>query len=314
MSDINTNVLRRGDIFWLEETQSNQRVFFTRTAGTYTSDSAMISASIELTPAAAIAVHNTSTTAHNDIRSDVSTVEDRLDALDGVEIEAYSSTATYSRGSANSIVTHSSGLFIYISSTERSSGHDPDTQPGYWLRLSEGVAYEVISSGSHRIAARTIVVNGDNDNVYLCTTTQTTPRNLTYIHAQSQITGGAFILLNGGGGTEVEANPSGSDGEDLSRLAVDGTNYNLAAGISWAFQIDTLLVPELNQDAITDARIILEDSGLTHYLTFLDWAASDLDTISHLPVGAHIGLRQGTTTRILDVQVQSGTPPPTDIR
>ena len=174
-------------------------MFFTRTAGTYTSDSAMISASIELTPAAAIAVHNTSTTAHNDIRSDVSTVEDRLDALDGVEIEAYSSTATYSRGSANSIVTHTNGLFIYISSTERSSGHDPDTQPGYWLRLSEGVAYEVITSGSHRIAARTIVVNGDNDNVYLCTTTQTTPRDLDYIHAQSETTGGSFILLNGGG-------------------------------------------------------------------------------------------------------------------
>ena len=95
---------------------------------------------------------------------------------DKVEISAYSSTATYSRGSANSIVTHSSGLFIYISSTERSSGHDPDTQPGYWLKLSEGVAYEVITSGSHRIAARTLVVNGDNDNVYLCTTTQTTPR------------------------------------------------------------------------------------------------------------------------------------------
>ena len=144
-----------------------------------------------------ISTHNTSGTAHNDIRSDVSTVEDRLDALDGVEIEAYSTTATYSRGSANSIVTHSSGLFIYISATERSSGHDPDTQPGYWFELSEGVAYEVISSGSHRIAARTLVVNGDNDNVYLCTTTQTTPRDLDYIHAQSESVGGAFILLNG---------------------------------------------------------------------------------------------------------------------
>ena len=117
----------------------------------------------------------------------------------GLEISAYSSTATYSRGSDNSIVTHSNGLFIYISSTSRSSGHDPDNQPGYWLKLSEGMAYEVITSGSHRIAARTIIVDGNNDNVYLCTTTQTTPRDLSYIAAQAASIGGAFILLNGGG-------------------------------------------------------------------------------------------------------------------
>ena len=114
---------------------------------------------------------------------------------DGLKISAYSSTATYSRGSANSIVTHSSGLFIYISGTERSSGHDPDTHPGYWLRLSEGVTYEVISSGSHRISARTFVIDGATDQVYLCTTTQTTPRDLTYIKNQAASIGGTFIEL-----------------------------------------------------------------------------------------------------------------------
>ena len=49
---------------------------------------------------------------------------------------------------------------------------------------------------------------------------------------------------------------------------------------------------------------VLEDSGLTHYLTFLDWTASDLGMIDHLPVGAHIGLRQGTAIRILDVEAE----------
>ena len=58
------------------------------------------------------------------------------------------------------------------------------------------MAYQVISTGSHRISARTLVVNGDNDAVYLCTTTQTTPRDLTYIHAQAQAVGGSFIHLN----------------------------------------------------------------------------------------------------------------------
>ena len=99
LSDINVNVLRAGDIFWLEETESDQRVFFTETAGTYTSASAMIDASIELTPGAAIEAHNTSSTAHNSIRSLISANEDRLDALDPLEIEAYDSSATYSRGS-----------------------------------------------------------------------------------------------------------------------------------------------------------------------------------------------------------------------
>ena len=136
----------------------------------------------------AIAAHNTATDAHNDIRVLIS-------ALDGVEIEAYSSSATYSRGSANSIVTHSNGLFIYISSTQRSSSHDPDEHPGYWLRLNEGVTYQVISSGSHRISARTLVIDGNTDAVYLCTTTQETARDLAYIAAQADTIGGTFINL-----------------------------------------------------------------------------------------------------------------------
>ena len=185
-----------------------------------------------------ITAHNTAVTAHNDIRSDVSDAEDRLDALNALEIEPYDSTATYSRGSANSIVTHSGGLFVYISATERSSGHDPDMQPGYWLELSEGVAYEVISTGSHRIAARTLVVNGDNDNVYLCTTTQTTPRDLTYIHAQSESVGGAFILLNGAGtgggftlrqGATAPATSLGDDGDWYLRTS-NGQWYEKASG------------------------------------------------------------------------------------
>ena len=222
------------------------------------------------------------------------TILNRIGAL-----QAYSSNLPLSQGQ---VVTHTNGLYVYISSTIRTSGHDPDTQPGYYLKLDEGVAYEVITTGSHRISARTIVINGDNDRAYLCTTTQTTPRDLTYIHQQAQSVGGAFIWLNRG--TEVDANPSGTDGDDLTRLAIAGTNYNLSSGISWGFQIDTLIVPELNQDSITDARIVLEDSALTHYLAFLDWTAANLNMISHLPVGAHIGLRQGATIRILRVEAE----------
>ena len=163
------------------------------------------------------------------------TILNRIGAL-----QAYSSNLPLSQGQ---VVTHTNGLYVYISSTIRTSGHDPDTQPGYYLKLDEGVAYEVITTGSHRISARTIVINGDNDRAYLCTTTQTTPRDLAYIHQQAQSVGGAFIWLNRG--TEVDANPSGTDGDDLTRLAIAGTNYNLSSGISWGFQVDTLIVPEL---------------------------------------------------------------------
>ena len=139
--------------------------------------------------------HNVDVDAHDDIRSLISTAEDRLDALNGLEIEPYSSSATYSRGSANSIVTHSNSLFIYISGTERSSNHDPDTQPGYWLELSEGVTYTVLDNNSYRFSARTLVVFNDTDEVFLCTTTQTTPRNKAYIRAQADTIGGTFINL-----------------------------------------------------------------------------------------------------------------------
>ena len=140
---------------------------------------------------AAVAAHDISETAHPDIRALVAS----LQAASGVTILPYAAGSTYSRGSSNSIVTHADGLFIYISSVERNSDHDPGQHPGYWFQLSEGVGYEVVVSGAHRFSARTIVVDGNTDAVYLCTTTQTTPRDLAHIAAQASSVGGTFIQL-----------------------------------------------------------------------------------------------------------------------
>ena len=93
----------------------------------------------------------------------------------------------------------------------------------------------------------------------------------------------------------------GAHGELLGVNAAGDALVFSALPLSWAVQIDTELVPELNQDAISVPRLVLEDSGLTHYLAFLDWTAENLARINHLPVGGHIGLRQGVTTRILRV-------------
>ena len=54
---------------------------------------------------------------------------------DALKIEAYSSTATYSRGSANSIVTYNNHVYVYISS-QRNTNHDPDNHPQYWWKIS----------------------------------------------------------------------------------------------------------------------------------------------------------------------------------
>ena len=153
-------------------------------------------ADIRLLPASVVATHNTASDAHADIRQLIST----LQASGGLSISAYSSTATYSRGSSNSIVTHANALYVYISGTERSANHDPGQQPGYWFQLSEGVAYAVVTSGARRFAARTLVVDGNTDAIYLCTTTQTTPRDLAYIAAQASSIGGTFIQV---GFTEI---------------------------------------------------------------------------------------------------------------
>ena len=95
-----------------------------------------------------------------------------------------------------------------------------------------------------------------------------------------------------------------ANAEGTATTAARSDHVHQQGVFSWGFQVDTLIVPELNQDAISTARIVLEDSGLTHYLTFKGWTAADIDSIRHLPVGAHIGLRQGTTTRLLQVEAE----------
>ena len=108
----------------------------------------------------------------------------------------------------------------------------------------------------------------------------------------------------GGGGASL----SDDEPEAVSETAAAGTGTEASrsdhrhAGIAWGVQIDTQIVPEANEDAISTPRISLRTSGLNHYLAFLDWDTADLARVDHLPVGGHIGLRQGVNTRILRVE------------
>ena len=61
------------------------------------------------------------------------------------------------------------------------------------------------------------------------------------------------------GGTIVTANPTGTDGDDLTRIAIDGTNYVIPAGGGTAFDIhDDVAV----QSTVADAdRFVFSDEG-----------------------------------------------------
>lgn len=135
------------------------------------------------------------TTAYQAADADLQTAINALTTASGLTILPYSATATYTFGGANSFVTHGNRIYFYRSTVSRSSNHDPGQFPGYWLDLTEGVTYQIIVDGAQRVSARTICVFNDTDEVFLCTTTQTTPRDKAYIRAQAGSIGGAFIQL-----------------------------------------------------------------------------------------------------------------------
>ena len=197
-----------------------------------------------------VSEHNQDATAHPAIRAMIAT-----GTAGGVHISAYEAAGTYSRGSANSIVTHGSGLFIYVSGVERSTNHDPGLFPGYWFELSEGAAYQIIpESGAVRIAARTLCVFAQNDQTYLCTTSQHTPRDQAHIEANSGL-GQEFIPMNRPvslvGLPRVREFNNATRGEVRSKGDID--EYNAAwyvSSINHTPGISPSSVPGVNDDFI----------------------------------------------------------------
>ena len=196
---------------------------------------------------------------------------DNTDALPLAKIAGtYSSTGTYSAGS---FVRDGNEFYIYTSTSQRNTNHNPGTFPQYWFRVSHGAGFVVVGSGNHRYKAGTFLLI-DND-LYIATTNITTPRDSAYIIANA--------------------------GDDQEFLLVNGDVAAADTVPSWAVSIETKIVPQANEDAISTPRIALRTTGLIHHLAFLDWTQNNLNLINHLPIGGHIGLRQGTATRILEV-------------
>ena len=181
---------------------------------------------------------------------------------------AYAATATYSRGGVGSMVTQGTGLWLYISGQERSSDHSPADHPEYWFNLQRGVESLVVS-GSHRFRTHTLAIIGDD--VFLATTNISTPRDATWI-ADHAGPGEEFIKLTGGG-TAVVANPTGTDGDDLTRLALDGVNFNLAgatedggAAVGFSAQlVDADQTSSTTPSATTGDKVLAVTDDSTHF-------------------------------------------------
>ena len=139
-----------------------------------------------------ITTHNTATDAHADIRTEI-------DALSFLDIDPYSSSATYNRGSDNSVVTHDNKVWIYISS-QRNTNHDPEDHPQYWWLLDTPI--RVLNHDS------AVVTHWRSGNIFLtetgqfryCTATiSSSPADIISMHTGADQ---EFIWLNepGGGG------------------------------------------------------------------------------------------------------------------
>ena len=177
-----------------EVTNVNSGVLTEASSGT---DTELLFTTVDVS--AEIATHDGSGTAHNSIRSLISAVEDRLDAIgvrDILEIAAYESDATYSFGGSNSIVTHGGNILVYISSVERNADHDPSLHPNYWGNLSRLATEISVDNTTNTHFRRGMLIYTHEDEVYLCTTNAqaATARDLTYVKENSGI-GGEFINL-----------------------------------------------------------------------------------------------------------------------
>ena len=198
--------------------------------------------------AALIEAHNTAGDAHADIRQLITQITQSQAGK--VTISAYSATATYALGSANSIITHGGKLLIYISATPRSSAHDPGVHPNYWFTADSHV-HNLDNATSRRFNQGDVIILTSDDSVYLAATAITTARGADWIRSHAG-PGGEFILL-----TSALSLPLALNDQEAFRqfaLAGSGTQWKegqLARGIesphsSW------FLVNSDHQQAITD--------------------------------------------------------------
>ena len=133
---------------------------------------------------------------HGDLKNNPNIGTLITDIANKLQIAAYSTTGSYSRGSANSIVTHGNNVYIYTSGTARTANHDPSTHPNYWANFTT-LANTVIvdnTTNTHFRLGNLIITH--EDEVYLCATNAQagTARNLAYVKANSGV-GGEFVHL-----------------------------------------------------------------------------------------------------------------------
>ena len=184
-------------------------MYFTRTAGTYADEAAL---------------------------QDPDDVIELTGTGGALTIAAYVSDATYSRGSANSVVTHDNHVWVYRS-TQRNTNHDPEQYPQYWWKLDTPIRvldHDSATVGHWRSGEIFLTETGQ---LRMCTATiSASPADIISMHTG---TDQEFLWLNeaGGGGftlrqgTTAPANSLGDDDDWYLRTS-NGQWYQKASG-SW---------------------------------------------------------------------------------
>ena len=126
-------------------------------------------------------------------------------------IAAYSATATYVRGSANSIVTFDNHVWVYRS-TQRNTNHSPADHPEYWWKLDTPIRvldHDSTTSTNWRSGEFFLTETGQ---LRICTATiSASPASIIADHTGADQ---EFLWLN---------EPAGNDGTGLTVVTSDAT-------------------------------------------------------------------------------------------
>ena len=165
---------------------------------------------------------------------------DALSASGGLSPAPYSATATYSLGSANSLITHANNLLVYIHTTELSSNHDPALHPNYWGNLSDLASIVTVDNTTNTHFFRGQLIVTHEDEVYLCATNAqaATARSLQYVKDNSGI-GGEFVNL-------TDKIPNLWKGEHTSGTFLAGSIVKVTTGnriVHYQASVDTSETP-----------------------------------------------------------------------
>ena len=167
---------------------------------------------------------------------------DGTNGMDGI-VPMWDVAATYT---TNDLVVFEGRIYRAVEDITAGLGN-PSTETDSWCLITSDILFRGQTTSTTTQHFGTILVDDLNNNE---------------VYFQSSITPTVFDSTNldsawkridnaPGGGTDVVANPTGTDGADLTRIAIDGTNYNIAGGLT-----DIVVKPWNENSAYADRELV----------------------------------------------------------